>query len=501
TVARYTGWALPLLVVYKTVIQPYLLSPLRRIPVFFKEDIVGPMVRWSRQYNGIFMTRNLFNQPNVVVTSPSGIKKVMVDGQTYQKSEFTTGPIKRIIGYGLVVALGDDHKRQRAILNPAFRAKMVTTMQPVFYECAMELCEKWNEEIDASTDGVHQLSASNEMLKVTLDIIGKAGFGHNFNAVNNQQSTLHESFLNLMSLLSLNASTAAETMFPFLQNIPSKRKQQIDAARAIVDQSAAELVKGHKEAINTARLDDKGNNLMRLLIKANMEEVDPAKQITDGEMAAQITTFLGAGHETTANLLCWALHYLSRDQDVQDRLFAELQELMPETTTPVTPELLNSMTILDSIVKETLRLAPSIPLLRRSAMEDNEIDGYPIPKGTNILVPVYAVHRLSEYWGDDAEEWKPDRWDSRPVDSDESLDSVGGGQGSRSFGTYIPFNVGPRNCIGHRFATSESKTVLAVLCRSFSFTPVDSSVKVIPKVSITLKPFPDVLLNIKRRAI
>ncbi|KAJ3329429.1 hypothetical protein HDU76_007924 [Blyttiomyces sp. JEL0837] len=476
TVARYAGSTIPLLFVYKTVIQPYLLSPLRRIPsppvnpftmmghlpVFFKEDILDPM--------------------------------------TYQKSEFTTGPVRRIIGYGLVTALGDDHKRQRAILNPAFRAKMITTMQPVFNECAMELCVKWNQEVNASSDGTHQLNASNEMLKVTLDIIGKAGFGHNFNAVNNQQSSLHESFINLMSILSINVSTVAETMFPFLQKIPSKRKQEIDASRSSIDQSAAKIVKEHTEAINTASLDDKGNNLMRLLIKANMEEVDPAKQITDVEMAAQVTTFLAAGHETTSNLLSWVLHHLARDQSAQNRLFAELQELIPEITTPVTPELLSSMTFLDSIVKETLRLAPSIPLLRRVAMEDGEIDGYSIPKGTNVMVPIYAVHRLSEYWGDDAEEWKPDRWDSKPVDSEESLDSVAGSQGSRAFGTYIPFNVGPRNCIGHRFATLESKTVLAVLCRSFSFTPVDSSVKVIPKVTITLKAFPDVLLNLKRRA-
>ncbi|PKX90117.1 cytochrome P450 [Aspergillus novofumigatus IBT 16806] len=179
------------------------------------------------------------------------------------------------------------------------------------------------------------------------------------------------------------------------------------------------------------------------------------------EIRSQLLHTLLAGRDTTAGLLCWALWNLSR----QPRIYRKLRESVLDTFGTyqqprcISFEALKSCVYLQYTLKETLRLFPPVPLNTRQAARDTTLPkgGGPnglspvfIPKGTEIGYSVYAMHRRKDLWGDDAEVFSPDRWASR-----------------KSGWHYLPFNGGPRICMGQQFALTEAGYVLTRLIQRF----------------------------------
>ncbi|CAG8666184.1 134_t:CDS:2, partial [Diversispora eburnea] len=108
-------------------------------------------------------------------------------------------------------------------------------------------------------------------------------------------------------------------------------------------------------------------------------------------------------------------------------------------------------------VKETLRVDPPIPLLSRISNKDDFINGYFIPKGTRIMIPISTIHKLPSIWGPDPNEFKPSRW------LDPSISKI------NSNYSWIPFLPGARGCIAYKMALNELKVILAILIRNFEF--------------------------------
>ncbi|KAJ3068502.1 hypothetical protein HDU99_003189 [Rhizoclosmatium hyalinum] len=160
---------------------------------------------------------------------------------------------------------------------------------------------------------------------------------------------------------------------------------------------------------------------------------------------------------------------------------------MPDSSDAPSEEYITSQhTFLDAIAKESLRLQPPVPITLRTALKDVTIDGHFFPKGTTISLSPYVVHRMKEYWGDDAEEFKPQRW-------------MGKEEGAvAEMGSFIPFIIGPRSCIGSRFAMLELKSMLAVYFRTFEFVETEEGKNVKRKLAITAKPSPALYVEVRR---
>jgi cytochrome P450 len=205
--------------------------------------------------------------------------------------------------------------------------------------------------------------------------------------------------------------------------------------------------------------------------------------IPDDELKAQIMTFLSAGHETTATGTNWALHALSHNTDAQDKLRAEIKEYFPDgVETAPTADHLNQMEYLECIVKEVLRVYPPVVLAMRVALEDDVLPGGQlIPKDTTLALFIGIAHTQEAVWGDDAHEFKPDRW-LQPIDI-PNFNHV-----------YMPFLAGPHQCIGLKLALLEIKMLLVCILSELAFTPVQGHV-VKKELSITSRPYPHVLVN------
>ncbi|KAF9020805.1 cytochrome P450 [Hymenopellis radicata] len=195
------------------------------------------------------------------------------------------------------------------------------------------------------------------------------------------------------------------------------------------------------------------------------------QRISDEDVIAQVPTFLVAGHETTAAAVSRALFSVTERSDIQAKLRTEI--LSVATESPTFDEL-NALPYLDMVLKETLRLHAPVTSTARVATKDDLIpvskhfrhadgvtrDYIGIKKGEAVIIPLRLMNIDTAIWGDDAEVFKPERWENLPS-ATSAIPGV--------WGNMMTFLGGPRSCIGYRFALAEAKAILFTLLRAFEF--------------------------------
>ncbi|PKY54087.1 cytochrome P450 [Rhizophagus irregularis] len=186
------------------------------------------------------------------------------------------------------------------------------------------------------------------------------------------------------------------------------------------------------------------------------------EKMTDDELKYQSMTFLFTGHETTSISTCWALYFLAQHPHEQDLLREELVKAFPNKSKfNPTYEEINSLEYLNCIVKETLRLNSPGSNIKRINLKDEVLGNYFIPKNSEIILSISTIHKLPEIWGPTADDFDPKRWlDPTLMNNISNLN-------------YLPFNNGPRNCIGSKVALTEFKILLGMLIRNFVFKPIE----------------------------
>ncbi|KAK0543580.1 hypothetical protein OC846_004391 [Tilletia horrida] len=309
--------------------------------------------------------------------------------------------------------------------------------------------------------------------------------------------------------------------FGWLRNLPTKANKTRDASRAVIDAEAARIVKKGKAevkaemaqlgAFDKSAFDEgavsglgSGKSIFNRMIRANVAtDVKDSERLSDHELEQQLITLILAGHETSATGLSWACDLLSRHPEAQEKLRQELREAPREDAddedehangnTTAENGLVTSnrgtlrfkdiheVPYLDACMREIIRLAPSIPSTVRQAKEDAIIplskpypkageagkkgetfDSVFIPKGAEIFIPIQVIGASPEIWGDDALEFKPERWLNVPQ---SAIDTQLPGQS-------FAFLTGPRSCIGQRMALAEMKLLLAHIVLNFKLEPV-----------------------------
>ncbi|KAL6467406.1 hypothetical protein MHYP_G00252100 [Metynnis hypsauchen] len=204
-----------------------------------------------------------------------------------------------------------------------------------------------------------------------------------------------------------------------------------------------------------------------------------------GDIQEEVDTFMFEGHDTTAAAMNWAVHLLGSHPDVQRKVHQELFEVFGESERPINTEDLKRLRYLECVIKEALRLFPSVPFFARSICEDTRIGGYKVPKGTNAIIMPYALHRDPRYFPD-PEEFRPERF--LPENS-----------AGRHPYSYIPFSAGLRNCIGQRFALMEEKVILASILRYFDIEACQKREELRPVGELVLRPEQGIWITLQRR--
>ena len=222
-----------------------------------------------------------------------------------------------------------------------------------------------------------------------------------------------------------------------------------------------EFFKKFVDRMKESRLDSKQKHrvdFLQLMMNSHNNSKDKVshKALSDMEITAQSIIFIFAGYETTSSTLSFTLYCLATHPDIQKKLQAEIDKALPNKATP-TCDTVMEMEYLDMVLNETLRLYPIVTRLERVCKKDVELNGVYIPKGSMVMIPSYALHHDPQHWPD-PEEFQPERFSK---ENKGSIDPY----------VYLPFGIGPRNCIGMRFALMNMKLAVTKVLQNFSFQP------------------------------
>ncbi|TFY63922.1 hypothetical protein EVJ58_g2971 [Rhodofomes roseus] len=439
---------------------------------------------WVEAYGPTLTYKGWLNSYKLYTHDTRALAHILSHSNDYAKPELDAFFLNKIIGRGLIVVEGEQHRQQRRVLVRAYR---------IFVEKAQQLRDFWSDQI-AVTGALTRIDVTAGLSKMTLDAIGLAGFNYDLNALDGRPNELNEAFTAMFQVVT--NTTAVFTFllkytFPILDLIPDSYARGTNAGQAVARRVGMKLIEDKKAEIMQASSDGKGagdtlgnRDLLTLLIKANMSTDIPENQrLSDEDVLAR--------HETTSYGTGWSLFALAQVPHVQCKLREELLGVL--TDTPSMDEL-NALPYLDAVVRETMRLYAPVPVTAREACRDDVIplnapytdrhgqvhDHIEIQKGTAILIPILALNRSKTLWGEDAFEFKPERWEKLP----EAVQSIPG-----VWGNLMTFAGGPRACIGYRFSLVEMKALLFVLVRAFEIELALPANDIIKKVAIVQRPY------------
>ncbi|KAJ7275767.1 cytochrome P450 [Mycena rebaudengoi] len=435
-------------------------------------------LQWAKQYGRILRFNGFFGFTELYLSDPKALHHILSNNHIYQKSAMSRYYLGRIVGPGILVVEGDDHKQQRKIMNPAFGAPQVRELTGIFVEKSIQLRDIWIAEA-AQNAGVGKVDALSWLSRATLDIIGLAGklilsffrsrnsrstgFSYDFNTldVSKKRDEFVEAFTTITST-KMSSLDFLQARFPIFRVLPTKWDATVRESQEVIMRIGRQLLHESKKDMKTNE-NRRGQDLLSLLVRANTaNELPPSQRLSDEDVLAQVPTFLVAGHETTSTAATWALFALTQNMAVQTRLRDEL--LTISTDNPTMDEL-NALPFLDCVVRETLRLdAPVTGTSRISMHEDVVPLGTPYTdtngRGQTVTIPIFALNRDPEIWGPDASEFRPERWESStPINN--AIPGV--------WGHMLTFLGGPRGCIGYRFSLVELKALLFTLVRGLEF--------------------------------
>jgi cytochrome P450 len=213
--------------------------------------------------------------------------------------------------------------------------------------------------------------------------------------------------------------------------------------------------------------EDRGD-LLSMLLLAQDEE---GGQMTDKQVRDEAMTLFGAGHETTAVTMMWVWYLLSQHPEVEAKLMRELDSVLGGRAPQI--EDLPNLPYTEMVIKETLRLYPPAFGVTRQTVQDAEIGGYRIKKGSAVYVNIYGVQRDARFFPD------PDRFDPQRFSPENEKQIMKY--------AYLPFGGGPRVCIGNAFAMMEARLILATVAQKYRLS-VAPGHQVVPDRLFTLRP-------------
>ncbi|MED6118135.1 hypothetical protein PIB30_000117 [Stylosanthes scabra] len=402
--------------------------------------------------------------PKVIITNPQQIKEVFNNMNDFEKPQLS--PLIMSLATGLISYEGEKWQKHRKIINPAFHLEKLKVLSPTILQCCDEMVRKWNGML--SSDGKCEIDIWPFLQNLTGDIISKTAFGSSY-----------EEGKRIFHLLKEQGGLIMKLHYAFIPGswlLPTATNKRMREIRKEIEASIKVIINEREKAMKAGEVMNR--DLIGLLLESNLREIQEHGNhkvvgMTIQEVIEECKLFYLAGQETTSVLLVWSMVLLSRYPDWQDRAREEVLQVFSDREPNY--EGLNHLKIMTMILYEVLRLYPPNVYFNRAVQKDVKLGNLFLPAGVQVSMPILLIHQDRDIWGDDATEFKPERF------------SEGVSKATKGQVSFFPFGWGPRICIGQNFALMEAKIILSLLLQRFSFE-LSPSYTHAPTTVLTLNP-------------
>ncbi|MEM6604264.1 MAG: cytochrome P450 [Pseudomonadota bacterium] len=401
----------------------------------------------------------LFNKPELVrliMRDPDGV---------FPKSDLMVSALEPLIGESIFVTDGDQWRRQRAMIDPAFSHMRIGHA----FAAMRAAVHDYLERLQAAADSGETFSLDLAMSHLTADIICRTVFS-----------------------TSLDSQVALDVFEDF--TVFERSVAQVDIKRLIFQPAWSDVpqppqvleactrIRSHLATLIDTHLAPEANynDIASEVIAAR--DRDTGEPFSHAELIDQLGVFFLAGHETTASVLTWLFYICAERPSLVTEMRREIDREIGDREIDFTT--LKKLPLVRAVFRETLRLYPPITFMPRVALTDTIIGPRRLPRGALVMISPWTLHRHRDYW-EDPHEFRPERF--LPENSDKLVD-----------GAYIPFGQGPHTCVGAGFAQTESILIIAELVRRFDFFALDAA-RVRPAARLTTRPREQVYCRVQSR--
>ncbi|VDB99464.1 unnamed protein product [Peniophora sp. CBMAI 1063] len=452
----------------------------------YQNEVGDVEFKWLKEFGGAWKVHYPLGGDCLFLADPKALQYVLqTSGYRYPKRASSRGEIRMFLGDGIIWAHGEQHRRHRKIMNPAFSLPQLKSFLPVFLGYSEKLVQKWKEEeITPGAGAVEPIVNVHSWLsRTTLDVIGDAGLGFHFGSLDNVKSELSDAYSGLFIDSTLYPAPwylvfrnlwnpIPVNILSLLRYMPNREASRF---RTYMDY----IRKFGRELIAQTRVDNEATSkdITSVLLRANGAE-DMNMKLSDRELVDQISDIILAGHDTTSATMAFWLWELGKHPDWQTRVREEIRaarrKLEERGDSGFSLADLEGMSIMHLTLKEAMRLHPILQFLEREAGQDDviplahpivtksgeQIKSIPVRKGQAVEIGIASYQRNPEVWGADADAWNPDRFMKLEKEGMTPVDL---------YANLLNFSAGIRGCIGWKFAVIEMQAIAATLIENFEF--------------------------------
>ena len=421
---------------------------------------------WSDSYGKMYKFK-IANKTVVAISDSALIQNILRDRpETYRRLRSIERVARELGIHGVLTAEGEEWPRQRQLTMQAFKPDYLRRFFPEMRKITERLKNRWSTMAESG----QAIDVQKDWVRFTVDITTNLAFGYDINLLEEEGDDFQRHLQKLLPVFNRRANAP----FPYWHffKLPSDRAMEKSLAvikkmiHTFVQQTRQQLEQQPEVARQPA-------NFLEALLLAHDEDGAP---LSDLEIQGNIITILLAGEDTTAHTLTWLLYLITEHPEVQQKMQQEADAVLGADTLPKDISTVEQLTYIEAVAHETMRLKSVAPLMFLEPNRDVELAGIAIPKGTFLML-VNRHGALQEENFSNAHAFKPERWlESNPTTCTHNRNAS------------IPFGAGPRFCPGRNLAMLEIKMAMAMLCRNFSITRVESERPVQEIFSFTMMP-------------
>ena len=433
--------------------------------------------RWADRYGPLYRIR--IGPVNMAVLSdPDTVKRMHRERpHRFRRTRAVEAVATEMRLKGLFAAEGEDWRRQRKIVVLALNTAHLKSFFPKLAVTAGRLRRRWERAADAQAP----IDLCRDLMRLTIDVTTQLAFGVDFNTLETSGPVIQQDLDKVFPMVHRRINAP----FPYWRYVRLPKDRELERALARIQKRVDEIIGEARERMRAEpSLYTSPTNFLEAIIAA--KEVK-GLEISNDDIFANVCTLLLAGEDTTAHTIAWTVSHFPRHPEHFARIRREVDAVIAPSATVEEMEQVARFPFLDAFFHEAMRLKPVAPLNTLEPVEDVEMLGHLIPKGTIIMTLNRRLATRNEHFGD-ATRFDPERWLAGDKERGCPHDTS----------AFLPFGAGPRFCPGRNLALLQIRTVLAMLCRNFDVELADPGRPVEEKLAFTMMPT-NLVVRMKRR--